>query len=217
MKSFDKIFITGCDSKTEWMLGWFIKNYQNHNRTPLVFVNFGVSEAGLDTVSSSCASVIDLSNQSGQGWFKKPQAMIEASKIARQVCWIDTDCHVLADIGDVFDYVTSNKISMAQDIPWTTRREEFWHSTGVVAFEDCPQILHDWFKAVKSNPVVGDQEVLHSILRQDLKRQIHTNTLPSEYNWLRLMLQDGMDSKNKKVMHWTGAKGKETIRGIIDG
>lgn len=215
MKSFDKVFLTGCDFKTEWMIGWFLRNFNRYNKAPIIFANFGVTEAALNHVSS-CASVIDMTNTSGEGWFKKPQAMIEASKLARKVCWIDTDCQVLANLNDVFDLIEPNKIAMVQDTPWTERGKETWHNTGVVAFEDQPTILNDWVKAVRTNPVQGDQEVLHSILRQDLKRHIHTTTLPPEYNWLRLMLQDGMDSKKKKVMHWTGPKGKAHIRGIIN-
>lgn len=217
MKSFDKIFITGCDYKTEWMLGWFIKNFYKHNKTPIVFANFGISEAGLNQLSAVSASIIDLRSEPGKGWFKKPQAMMEASKLANQVCWIDTDCHVLANISEVFDYTQPNKLSMVEDIPWSNRRGETWHNTGVVAFQDSPPILAEWLNAVRNNPVTGDQEVLHSILRQDLKRQVYTNTLPPEYNWLRLMLQDGMDSKKKKVMHWTGDKGKDQIKGMLDG
>jgi hypothetical protein len=215
MKSFDKVFLTGCDSKTEWMLPWFLKNFNKHNNTPIVFANFGISEQGLN-YASSCASVIDMTSTGGQGWFKKPQSMIEASKLSHKVCWIDTDCHILADLKGVFDLIEPNKLAMVEDIPWSKRRKEVWHNTGVVAFEDRPLILDEWFKAVKSNPVQGDQEVLHTILRKDLKRQINTTSLPQEYNWLRLMLQDGVDSKKKKVMHWTGPKGKEYIKGIVN-
>lgn len=215
MKSFDKVFLTGCDSKTEWMLAWFLKNFNKHNTTPIVFADFGVSEQGANH-ASSCASIIDMTGTGGQGWFKKPQAMIEASKIANKVCWIDTDCHVLSNISGVFDLIEPNKLAMVEDGPWSKRRQEVWHNTGVVAFQDRPPILDEWFKAVKANPVQGDQEVLHMILRKDLKRQINTTSLPPEYNWLRLMLQDGNDSKKKKVMHWTGAKGKEHIKGIVN-
>ena len=215
MKSFDKIFLTGCDSKTEWMLAWFLKNFNKHNATPIVFADFGVSEYGLNH-ASSCARTIDMTDTGGQGWFKKPQAMIEASKIANNVCWIDTDCHVLGNLSGVFDLIEPNKLAMVEDGPWSKRRQEVWHNTGVVAFQDRPPILDEWFKAVKANPVQGDQEVLHTILRRDLKRQINTTSLPAEYNLLRLMLQDGLDSKKKKVMHWTGPKGKEYIKGIVN-
>ena len=40
-KKYDKVFLTGCDEKTEWMLPWFVENYKKHNDTPLIFANFG--------------------------------------------------------------------------------------------------------------------------------------------------------------------------------
>ena len=215
MKSFDKVFLTGCDNKTEWMLGWFLKHYYKHNTTPIIFANFGVGEQGLDQVSS-CAHIINMQDADGTGWFKKPQAMIEASKIANKVCWIDTDCHVLGDLSGVFDLIQPNKLAMVEDAPWSKLRQETWHNTGVVAFQDRPPILDQWVKAVKDNPVQGDQEVLHTILRKDLKRHINITSLPPEYNWLRLLLKNGVDSKKKKVMHWTGPKGKEHIKGIVN-
>ena len=47
MKSYDEAFVTGCDSKHEWFLKWFIDNYKKHVNKPLIFANFGLSEGGL--------------------------------------------------------------------------------------------------------------------------------------------------------------------------
>ena len=217
MKLFDKAFLTGCDSTTEWMLGWFVKNYHRHNTAPLVFANFGVGEEALNIVASGCDHIIDMTHIKERGWFKKPQAMIEASKIANKVCWIDTDCHVLANISPVFDLTQPNKLAMVEDKPWSKRRGEVWHNSGVVAFQDRPPILDTWATAIRRNPNVGDQEVLHELVKSGLNRQIHISDLPQEYNWLRLMLANGLDSPKKKIMHWTGAKGKEHIRGLMNG
>jgi len=69
---------------------------------------------------------------------------------------------------------------------------------------------------IDKNPTVGDQEVLHMMLRDDpLKKRIYIEDLPNIYNWLRIQLLDRHDSSKKKIMHWTGAKGKEHIRGLI--
>ena len=217
MKSFDKVFLTGCDRNTEWMLGWFIHNYRKFNKTPLIFADFGISEEAHNLISSGVDSIINMNTIKERGWFKKPQAMIEASKISNKVCWIDTDCHVLANLSGVFDYVQPNKLEMVEDTPWSKRRGETWHNSGVVAFQDRPPILDRWAQAVRANADVGDQEVLHTLLRDQLNRQIHITDLPPEFNWLRIMLTDGQDSPRKKVMHWTGPKGKEHIRGLING
>ena len=38
--------------------------------------------------------------------------------------------------------------------------------------------------------------------------------LPNIYNWLRLQVEhDDEDNPNKKIMHWTGEKGNDRIRG----
>lgn len=217
MKSFDNVFLTGCDQSMEWMLPWFISNYRQHTKIPLVFANFGVSEHAENVLASFCGAVIDMTNTREKGWLKKPQAMIEASKLSNKVCWVDTDCHILKDVSGIFNLIQPNRLAMVEDKPWSKRRGETWHNTGVVAFENQPQILKIWIDQIKRYPAaVGDQEVLHVLLKEGLNRQIHTTTLPDEYNWLRLMVQDGLDSKHKKIMHWTGPKGKQTIKEMID-
>ena len=190
-----KLVITGCDSKTNWQLEWFQLNYWKHNLgLPLQIFDF-------DTFAPEL-----------MGWFKKPAAMIEASKMADKVIWLDTDCEVRTSIDDMFDLTVFNKLTMAEDVPWSKRRGEKWHNSGVVAFENCPQILTKWAKEVRNNPVVGDQEILHSLISHGMTRLMHIEDLPREYNTLRLDLLDNTAPKDIKIMHWTGAKGNEEIR-----
>lgn len=206
-KSYDCAFVTGCDAKTEWQLPWFVENYKKHNDTPLVFANFGVEN--LDFVREHFHAVMDLTQLSEQGWFKKPKAMIHCP--AKKTVWVDTDIEVLDDVSDIFDLLQPNKLNMVEDKPWTRRRHESWYNSGVVGFIDKPQILHAWAKMVFENPTVGDQEVLHGML-DPLNQLTYINSLPQEYNWLRLQLLDGFDSNKKKMMHWTGAKGNAIIK-----
>jgi hypothetical protein len=209
MKS-SRLFITGCDSKTEWMLPWFVENFKKHmpNEQLMIF-DFGM-ESDLYPELRKSHRTTDV------GWFKKPSAMMKASNHAYQVCWLDTDCHIQADISDIFDHVETNKIAMAVDNPWTNRRREKWHNSGVVAFEGCPSILGFWATEVSRFPKVGDQEVLHEMVKDDMKRMIHITDLPHEYNTLRLDVLDGTTPKNIKVMHWTGAKGKMKIKELMN-
>ena len=39
-----KIFITGCDHKTQWQLPWFFDNLKRFSKTKLVVYDFGMSE-----------------------------------------------------------------------------------------------------------------------------------------------------------------------------
>jgi hypothetical protein len=104
---------------------------------------------------------------------------------------------------------------MVEDKPWTKRRQEIWHNSGVVGIIDKPIILHQWCQEVHDNPTVGDQEVLHSMLNPITKLS-HIEDLPNEYNVLRLQVElDGYKGK-KKIVHWTGAKGKDKIRSMMN-
>lgn len=208
---YDKAFLTGADNKTEWMLPWFFENYKKHNDTPIVFANFGVDN--IDAIKPHVHAVIDLSNLKEEGWFKKPKAMYHCP--AHRTVWIDTDCQVLQDISPIFDLLQPNKLNMVEDKPWTLRRKEVWYNSGVVGMINKPSILGHWAKEVERNPNVGDQEVLHSML-DPLSQLTYINPLPNEYNWLRIQIEnDNQDSSTKKILHWTGPKGKERIREMM--
>lgn len=207
--NYSKLFITGCDKNTEWMLPWFIENFTRHNTLPLMIFDFGMSP--------EIAQMVNAVKVSGQdkGWFKKPKAMLQATKHASNICWLDTDCHVQANIENIFDYVEPNKIGMVEDVPWSTRRKEKWHNSGVVAFADRPNILDEWATAVATNPQVGDQEVLHGLVKDGIRRMIHITDLPRKFNTLRLDVQDGTAPSDTVIMHWTGPRGKDIIRKMI--
>lgn len=197
-----ELFITGCDSNTSWMLPWFKDNFFKHN-----------PDANLH--------VFDF-NEMGNGWFCKPDAMVKASKMADKVCWLDTDCEVRSDITGIFNLTEPNRLSMVEDQPWSKRRGETWHNSGVVAFQQKPVILNHWYLETtmiteNTNPMFGDQDVLHSIVRTGLNRQIHINTIPKKWNTLRLDLLDGTEPPDVKIMHWTGKKGKDVIRKQMNG
>lgn len=213
----NKAFLTGCDSNTEWMLEWWFSEYSKHNNIPVIFADFGVSEEVRKYAEKTFDKVITLNSRKDKNWFLKPEAMILASKLSNKVCWIDTDCQVLRSISTIFNYSVENKLGMVQDMPWTKRRGEIWHNSGVVLFEGTPKILKQWRNQINAAPTVGDQEVLHVMLRDDpLKKRIYIEDLPNIYNWLRIQLLDGQDSSKKKIIHWTGYKGKAQIRKMIE-
>ena len=211
-KLYDEAYITGCDSSHEWLLPWFIKNFKKHNKKPLLFANFGLSELGLKIVRENVHAVLDLTKVEERGWFKKPLSMLKSP--SKKTVWIDTDCEIRENTDDIFDLLESGKLNMVEDKPWTKRRNEIWHNSGVVGFIGKPVILYNWVAAVKQNPQVGDQEVLHSILNPITKiGNIHD--LPNEFNVMRLQTElDNYDGPIK-VMHWTGIKGKDRIREML--
>lgn len=215
MTSYNQAFITGCDSKTEWMLPWFIKEYKKHNKTPILLCNFGMSKDALQKFSFDFDDVYSVPPQKRGGWFYKPAAMLRAP--ATEKVWIDTDIHVLGDISGIFNYIEDGKLAMVEDRPWSKRRGEKWHNSGVVGIRGTPKILKDWESHCKSFPTQGDQEVLHEMVRESpLKRMSSISDVPNIYNWLRLQVtHDGEDTFNKLCMHWTGEKGKNEIRKMM--
>jgi hypothetical protein len=214
MKS-SKIFITGCDSNTEWMLDWFVMNYLKHNSNQLYIMDFGMSERALE---KHAGFVLPLPPSNHVGWFHKPLAMLSAARLADKVCWLDTDCQVLGDISGIFDYVEKNKLAMVEDLPWSTRRGSKWHNSGVVAFEGVPAILTEWHAAVVKSPQVGDQEVLHALLNTPMRRFVHIVDVPNKYNVLRVQWdKDDSVPKDVLIKHYTGAKGKLQIWDQMNG
>lgn len=212
----ERCFVTGCDSNTEWMLKWFLKNYVKHNDTPILFADFGVTQEMRSWIYqvSEFADIIDVPKQNVGGWFYKPVTLLKSPCV--ETCWIDTDIHVLGDLSGVFDYVEDTKLGMVEDKPWSKRRGETWHNSGVVAIRGKPPILKKWVDECRRSPKIGDQEVLHEMVRiNPMMRLMHISTLPNIYNWLRLQILDGEDNPNKLCMHWTGQKGKDQIRKIM--
>jgi hypothetical protein len=107
---------------------------------------------------------------------------------------------------------------MVEDKPWTKRRGEngAWYNSGVVGYIGKPPILRQWADWILESNEIGDQEVLYERL-DPLEKLTYINPLPNEYNWLRVQIEhDDQDSWNKKVVHWTGYKGKKRIMDQIN-
>jgi len=207
---YNNLFVTGCDSKTEWQLQWFLKRYRKHNSTPIAFCDFGVTTDTRLWALSMFDEVYDLPKQQSSGWFYKPRAIRYAP--AKAKVWLDTDIEVLGDLSGIFSLLKPDQLNMCEDKPWIKRRGEMWHNSGTVGVIDTPQILLDWEQQCITKAKQGDQEVLHEMLRgNDILRLKYINTLPQKYNWLRIQLLDGENSPDKLCMHWTGQKGNFEI------
>lgn len=207
-----RVFITGCDSNTEWQLPWFVKNFKTHMPDEeLMIYDFGMEGSG--EFGHMRKSLRGAENM--KGWFKKTAALIQASSFAENICWLDTDCEIRDDISDIFDKLEDHKLALGIDKPWSTRRPESgeWYNSGVIGYTNVrgvPDVLLDWKQSCEETNLVGDQEVLHSML-SPLAKLVFITTLPNEYNVLRLQIQDNTCPEHIRVMHWTGQRGNDEI------
>ena len=232
MKRLERTFVTGCDKHTEWQLKWFLANFRKHNPiSSIVFCDFGVSDEMLKWAEKNFDEIVYnnrfereiLKTIDCPRWVLKPFAMLEVD--AHKKVWIDTDCEVLGNISGIFAHLVDGRITLAQDLPWSSRRREVWHNTGVFGVIGNPNVLHEWVHQCRmmavpysmGNVPIGDQDALHALAGQDpMHRMIYINDLPNIYNWLRIQLLDGQDSPKKLIMHWTGQKGNDEIRKKIN-
>jgi len=216
LSKLNKVFLTGCDRNAEWMLEWFLKHYRKHNTTPIIFADFGCSmdmRAKMHMLGFS--DIFAPTQQQVGGWFYKPRVMLQAAELADEVCWLDTDIHIKADMSGIFSHIENEKLTMCEDRGWSSRRGEKWHNSGVVAFRGKPNILKQWAEQCTLNPKVGDQEVLHEMVNESpLTRMKYITDAPAKYNWLRLDVLDGR-SGEIAGMHWTGYKGKLEIKRLM--
>jgi len=213
MISYDKVFLTGCDLRTEWQLPWFIENYKKHNDTPLVLANFGMTDEALLYAKNHVHAIINLSEYAGKGWFLKPMAMLQCP--SKESVWIDTDCEVRANISKIFDYIEPEKLLMGIDYPWSHRSGSKWYNSGVIGFRGKPNILKRWKAQIEISKKRGDQEVLFSMLN-DITKMTYIVDLPHKYNVLRIDLIDNTAPDEIAIMHWTGEKGNKEIRRQIN-
>jgi len=213
-RKYPECVLTGCDFNTEWQLNWFIENYGTHENRPLIIADFGMSEQYLKYVSNHprVNGIMNLTKTKEQGWFNKPIAMFNSP--ADKTVWVDTDCEIKTNLNPLFRMIVRNKLNMVEDKPWTKRRKETWHNSGVVGFIGRPEILHTWCNAIRANPNVGDQEVLHGLLNP-ITRITHINDIPSEWNVMRLATDEDGYTGPIIIQHHTGSKCKVKIRGLM--
>ena len=89
------------------------------------------------------------------------------------------------------------------------------HDSGVVAFRGKPHILRSWAEQIMVQPERGDQETLHAMLNP-ITMMTYINELPNKYNFLRIQFDDGDQIDDKLIVHWTGRKGDEHIRMLMN-
>ena len=202
------MILTGVDSNHEDILDWWIKNAKKFVKNETIGVwDFGITPMTRCIIENNHPDIWlskPLEKHKTSGWFYKLHAVIEAPE--KRVAWLDVDCEILTDISDVFDLVKPDTIGLTRD--WVRGN---WWATGVIVVNDRPNLLYEWNNRLNfGDGIRGDQEALEEMISNYTHPQI--TELPQEYQWLRISLNQGKDSADKKVIHWTGPKGREYIR-----
>ena len=204
------MIITGVDHSHEDLLEWWLKNvYKHHNYNVEVGVmDFGMSPALRgrleDNYPATFSRPFNGTKARKIGWFYKVQAVMDCP--SKSVCWLDVDCEILTDISDVYNLVPPGMIGLTRD--WVRGN---WWATGVIVVNDRPSLLEHWDRRLNADDGIrGDQEALYELVGNKEHEQIQE--LPQDYQWLRISFNKGKDSPTKKVIHWTGPRGKEHIR-----
>jgi hypothetical protein len=213
-----KSFLTGCDYNTEWQLPWFIENFLEHSVGILQIADFGMSTDMLDLIEhhprfGKQIYILSLSyDNKMSGWFKKPQAIYEATRDGFSICWLDTDCQIDGDIDSIWSHFEPGRIGMVVDRPWTKRRPDNgeWYNSGVV-LSDRNQTLTNWMGSCAQNQTECDQHVLY-YMHTPIERIGKIYPIPHEYNTLRLDYIDNVAVDNPIVIHHTGKQGNDVIR-----
>ena len=208
-----KAVLVGSDANTEWMLPWFVENFKKHNNTHLSIVDFGMTEEAQKWCETNVDSLGDMRVETPHAWFLKPFAM--ANSPFKKTIWLDIDCEILGDVSPIFSKIVPDKLSMVVDRPWSKRFNTTMYNSGVVAFEGRPKILESWCEIIKSKPGRGDQETLHEML-DPLQQMMYINEIENKWNVLRLQHIEGPKVNDTVVNHWTGMKGKEHIRSLMN-
>ena len=202
------MILTGVDNRLDYLLDWWLSNATKHHDKERIGVwDLGMNPDTKQEMIEKYPEVWfseDLPRHTKSGWFHKLHCVINAPE--KRVAWLDIDCEILTDISDVFDLVPPDTIGLTRDIV----RGNWW-ATGVIVVNDRPNLLNLWdMRLQKNDGVRGDQEALYDMI--DTKPHEQIIELPQDYQWLRLSFRKGRDSPTKKVIHWTGPKGKEHIK-----
>lgn len=146
--------IVGCNQNQEWLLDWWWHHYSKTNTYPVIFADFGLSEAGQKWCSErgDCITCPDLFPHSAQEqlpsatkqlweqlygkgvwnfrpvWLKKAEACFLSPFL--KTIWIDLDCRVEADLTPLFNLLAFNiELAILKNSPL---HQKMRHDLGVL-------------------------------------------------------------------------------------
>lgn len=227
--------IVGCNQTQEWLLSWWWEHFQRHNRYPVSFVDFGLSEEkrkwcrekgelialpipdvfvkDREEVTPSLVKKWEMRFKEDfwafrKTWFKKPFACLQSPY--RRAIWIDLDCEIRGSLQPIFDAQEHpSKIAIAKD--GAQHHYPFpMYNSGVIAFQRGAPFIQEWANRAftENGSFPGDQDLLsHTIF--DLRLPICE--LPPIYNW---SIKNG-SCPEAVIFHWLGAYAKLALQNSL--
>lgn len=225
----EKGIVIASDLTQEWLLPWWMENYEKHNSLPVSFVDFGMSsemkewckkkgnyiplpipDVFVKEKEELSKEIIEIwEERHGKGfwvnrnaWFKKPLACLQSPY--EKTIWVDSDCEIRGDLSPLFSLpLPSSNLMVAKE--YAEGGGEGVNS-GVLVFKNGAPLILEWGKeSLLGNEVfVGDQDILSYLIDS---QQIEVATLPPIYNWSRF----SGENPEAIVMHWHGNHGKTVI------
>ena len=202
--------LVGADQGVEDLLPTWWGHYRKHNRLPVAFADFGMS----DRMVAWCAKrgrVFSVRDVPVDGWWLKPFALLRSPFM--RTLWVDVDCEVRGRVGPLLRQTATEGFVVGRDRCYPDKwadaipNDGWMPNTGVVGAVRGHPLVEDWAAACLSGPASGhrsDQEALAPLMVAHNVAEI-----PADAHRLRLE-GDGPCT----IMHWTGAAGKRHLRGI---
>ena len=213
--------ICGADQRAEWLLEFWWTCYQVHNRWPVTFFDFGMSEKGRRWCEERgdlvhIASVLPPQQeevedsrkiawekaygksiwQARPAWFLKPFAC--ALTPYQRTLWLDLDCEVVDPLDPLFD--------LSDEVGLVCEKEALYNS-GVFLFSKGSPLIERWKELSKTHATrfSGDQELLSYLIRDE---GFSVTSLDAAWNH---RMSEGF-SLSAHIYHWVGEWGKAYIR-----
>lgn len=198
--------VTGSDTNGEWMLPWWLTSFRKHNSYPVCFADFGMSDTSKRWCSEN-GKILDLTWQFSPprlNWFKKSYAILACP--FDTIVWIDSDCEVLGNINDIFNYANQGlAVTIDKHNRWVKHKNGV--QSGVVGVKHGNDIITKWADACATTSQRGDQECLNNDILKDNRNGVII--MPQKYQHLRL---DGPSQPDTIIYHFTGPAGKKIIK-----
>jgi hypothetical protein len=220
--------IVASDQTLEWILPWWLKQYQKHNSYPVAFIDLGLSfekkvwckqhgeyiplrvvdfaeEPDSETETAWIKDFGSQFKESRNAWFKKPLACLQ-SPFERTI-WIDIDCEIRGSISPLFEFAKKPiGFGMVKESFSPSKGYSIYNS-GVIAFRQNHPLLLNWAEdCLKLNKhFLGDQDILSHIIAE---KGISIEEIPPIFNWSRCQA----DLPEAIIQHWHGYHGKYVIQ-----